>query len=36
MAGKLDSLTQTIEQFSAEKPGQRPGLLGGDDLPSPV
>lgn len=36
MAGKLDSLTQTIEQFSAEKPGQRPDLLGGDDLPSPV
>lgn len=36
MAGKLDSLTQTIEQFSAEKPGQRPGLLGGDDLPSLV
>lgn len=36
MVGKLDSLTQTIEQFSAEKPGQRPDLLGGDDLPSPV
>lgn len=31
MAGKLDSLSQTIEQFSAEKPGQRPSALGGED-----
>ncbi|MNI22078.1 hypothetical protein D3C73_756240 [compost metagenome] len=36
MTGKLDSLTQTIELFSSEKPGQRPGLLGGDDMPSLV
>ncbi|WP_368164336.1 GPO family capsid scaffolding protein [Aeromonas sp. R6-2] len=31
MASKLDGITQTIEQFSAEKPGQRPSPLGGND-----
>lgn len=34
LTDKFGELNTKIDQFSVEKPGQRPGALGGDDTPS--
>ncbi|MCF5841516.1 GPO family capsid scaffolding protein [Aeromonas veronii] len=34
LANTVGELKGQIEQFSVEKPGQRPGALGGDDIPA--
>ncbi|MNH32888.1 hypothetical protein D3C79_933610 [compost metagenome] len=34
LTDKFGELNSKIDQFSVEKPGQRPGALGGDDTPS--
>ncbi|MEJ6089334.1 capsid protein, partial [Aeromonas salmonicida] len=34
LTDKFSELNGKIDQFSVEKPGQRPGALGGDDTPT--
>ena len=34
LTDKFGELNGKIDQFSLEKPGQRPGALGGDDTPA--
>ncbi|HDZ8836221.1 TPA: GPO family capsid scaffolding protein [Aeromonas dhakensis] len=34
LTDKFGELNNKIDQFSVEKPGQRPGALGGDDIPA--
>jgi len=34
LTDKFGELNGKIDQFSVEKPGQRPGALGGDDTPA--
>ncbi|MNS75974.1 hypothetical protein D3C72_1095050 [compost metagenome] len=34
LASTVGELKGQIDQFSVEKPGQRPGALGGDDTPA--